>query len=113
MSNDLSEECKERLRDIDGHLTHIFSDPALVTPRLTLVYPRLLNLIIAAHDDVDDRCREVLRGIEPEIQYLIRAREKDTSGTMMPNERLVETLRSLHTEFQDIVHYRLTRRTER
>jgi hypothetical protein len=109
MANDLSEKCKERLREIEHHLTRIFSDPANERGHVISLYPLLRDLIISARDDVDEQCKEVLRGIEPEINYLFRAKERAVPPEAIPIELLVCILWRVHAEFQNVVRYRLAR----
>lgn len=102
MPNKISEECKRRLREIEGHLSYIFFEPTLVTPRLHRAYPDLRKLVIAGSAHIDEECRKLLRDCERQINSIV-ANEKNTPD----NEDLVENLRSLYTAFQDIARHQL------
>jgi hypothetical protein len=90
----LSEQCKERLRDIDKRLTQILSDR---TPSGCL---DVLEQIRDA-SSVDNGCLEFLRSIEREIQNLVE--EPGILERERLPEYLLNKLRSLQSTIGQVV----------
>ena len=101
----ISEECKQRLRELEGKLHSIRSNS--IAPN----DPAALGLIVGHVRGMDERCRELLRGLEPRIHSFRERYDPPGSGTihdsvarlrMMNSMELFEMVRVLGDTIDDV-----------